>query len=76
MVAGETVAAVRHTTPDAAAVLEAQIAGRSKSVICSAGNSMTHAREDRDRWRAQAESAQRQLTGQGHRSWWQRMVGE
>jgi len=32
-------------------------------------------REDRDRWRVQAEAAQRQLTGHDRRSWWRRMVG-
>lgn len=89
-VPGETVAATsllaRHTTPDATAVLEAQIAGlREVSDLLrrqlddtrgDLRRQLDDVREDRDRWRAQAEAAQRLIAGHDHRSWWQRMTGK
>ena len=62
------------TTPDATAVLEAQIAGL-REVSDLLRHQLDDLREDRDRWRVQAEAAQRQLTGHDSRSWWRRMVG-
>jgi hypothetical protein len=32
-------------------------------------------REDRDRWRTQAETAQRLIAGQDRRPWWKRIAG-
>ena len=62
------------TTPDATAVLEAQIVGL-REVSDLLRHQLDDLREDRDRWRAQAESARRQLTSHDSRSWWRRLVG-
>jgi len=62
------------TTPDATAVLEAQIAGL-REVSDLLHHQLDDLREDRHRWRVQVEAAQRQLTGHDSRSWWRRMVG-
>ena len=63
------------TTPDATAVLEAQIAGL-REVSDLLHHQLDDLREDRDRRRVQTEAAQRQLTGHDSRSWWRRLVGK
>jgi excisionase family DNA binding protein len=61
--------------PDATAVLDAQLEAL-REVLRRADQQLADVREDRDRWRAQAEQATRLLTDQRERrSWWRRLVG-
>lgn len=60
---------------DATAVLEAQIEAL-RDVLRRADQQLADVREDRDRWRAQAEHATRLLTDQRERRpWWKRLAG-
>jgi len=64
----------------ATAAVEAQIEGlremlrRADALSDELRSHVAEIREDRDRWRTQAESAQRLVTT-AQRSWWQRLVG-
>lgn len=63
------------TPPGApAAALEAEIAGL-REILRRADASADELRQDRDKWRNMAEQAQRLLTDQRPRSWWQRLTG-
>jgi hypothetical protein len=64
-------------TPDATgatAVLEAQVAGL-REIGDLLRRQLDEAREDRDRWRSQAEASQRLIPGQVRRPWWRRIAG-
>ena len=66
-------------TPDATgatAVLEAQVAGL-REIGDLLRRQLDEVREDRERWRSQAEAAQRLITGpsQERRPWWRRIAG-
>lgn len=74
--------ATRHVrpqpTPDAtsatAAGLAAEVTGlRELNTVLR--EQLADTKQDRDRWRDQAEAAQRQLTDQRGRSWWRRLKG-
>lgn len=61
--------------PDATAALEAQIEAL-REVLRRADQHLADVREDRDRWRAQAEQAQRLLVDRREpRPWWRRIAG-
>lgn len=63
------------TAPGApSAALEAEIAGL-REILRRADMSADELRQDRDKWRNMAEQAQRLLTDQRPRSWWQKLTG-
>lgn len=60
--------------PDApAAALAAEIAGL-REILRRADAAADELKQDRDRWRTMAESAQRLIADQRRRSWWRRMT--
>jgi excisionase family DNA binding protein len=75
---------VHHATPEATSappgatgVLEAQVAGL-REIGELLRRQLEDVREDRDRWRSQAEAAQRLITSQAggdRRPWWKRLAG-
>jgi excisionase family DNA binding protein len=69
-----TLDATSETPPDTKAVLDAQLAGL-REVAELLRRQLEDVREDRDRWRGQAESAQRLITHGERRSWWRRLAG-
>lgn len=67
----------QDTTPTisgATAMLDNEIASL-REMLRRADKETEDLREDRDRWRNQAENAQRLITDQTTRSWWRRLVG-
>lgn len=64
-----------NTASDAtAAALTAEIAGL-REILRRADASTDELRQDRDKWRSMAEQAQRLISDQRPRSWWQRVIG-
>lgn len=64
----------KRNTDATAALLEVELAGL-REILRRADAQADELRQDRDKWRNQAESTQRLLADQRPRSWWRKLAG-